>query len=58
MADENRIVFNDKIKGFKKKILPKPGTDDSTEDKEQTQTKEKDEDISLLNLTLKQDIDL
>jgi hypothetical protein len=36
----------------------KAGTDDSTEDKEQTQTKEKDEDISLLNLTLKQDIDL
>ena len=58
MADENKIIFNDKIKGFKKKILPKAGTDDPTENKDVTQNNEKDEDISLLNLTLKQDIDL
>jgi hypothetical protein len=38
--------------------LPKAGTDDPTENKDVTQNNEKDEDISLLNLTLKQDIDL
>ena len=62
MADENKVLFNDRLKIFKKKLLPKVGNPVTSEDMSKVSDEELQEmsaeEISLFNIKLKDEIDI
>lgn len=58
MADENKVAFNEHLKMFKKKVLPKSGVEYTSSVQESDIEQETEQDVHLFSLKMKEEIDL